>query len=53
MSSTTLAATPSAHSVVSRRPAPCVREVRVCGCGQDLDTCHAGHCPRCGVTLHL
>jgi hypothetical protein len=23
-----------------------------CGCGQPLDLCHAGHCPRCGVTLH-
>ncbi|MEP6815374.1 MAG: hypothetical protein ABI873_07485 [Marmoricola sp.] len=24
-----------------------------CGCGQALDCCHAGHCPRCGVTLHV
>lgn len=25
---------------------------RTCGCGQALDCCHAGHCPRCGTTLH-
>jgi hypothetical protein len=25
---------------------------RECDCGQPLDCCHAGHCPRCGVTLH-
>jgi hypothetical protein len=22
-----------------------------CVCGQALDCCHAGQCPRCGVTL--
>ena len=22
-----------------------------CGCGQALDFCRTGHCPRCGVTL--
>lgn len=26
-------------------------EVRACSCGQDLDSCHTHHCPRCGVTL--
>ncbi len=25
---------------------------RTCGCGQALDCCHSGHCPRCGTTLH-
>ncbi|MGI9156683.1 MAG: hypothetical protein ACR2FG_08605, partial [Marmoricola sp.] len=25
---------------------------RNCGCGQALDCCHAGHCPRCGIALH-
>lgn len=25
---------------------------RTCGCGQALDCCNAGHCPRCGITLH-
>ncbi len=29
-----------------------VHEPLTCSCGQALDCCHAGHCPRCGVTLH-
>ncbi len=27
-------------------------ELLTCACGQALDCCHTGHCPRCGVTLH-
>jgi hypothetical protein len=29
-----------------------VHEPLTCSCGQALDCCHTGHCPRCGVTLH-
>ncbi|HEX2896189.1 MAG TPA: hypothetical protein VHO29_19455 [Marmoricola sp.] len=25
---------------------------RVCGCGQDLESCEREHCPRCGCQVH-
>lgn len=28
-----------------------VADVRSCSCGQELDCCHAAHCPRCGVSI--
>ena len=27
------------------------RRLPICGCGQDLDFCAGGHCPRCGTSL--
>jgi len=27
---------------------PQVQHRTVCGCGQELDVCTHGHCPRCG-----
>ena len=41
---------PQALAHQATAPAP-VRAVPVCGCGQDLDSCHGQHCPRCGRTL--
>ncbi len=31
---------------------PALSTESTCACGQALDCCHTGHCPRCGVTLH-
>jgi hypothetical protein len=46
-------------SLLLERRAPGLPEVSVvgateltCGCGQALDCCHTGHCPRCGIALH-
>lgn len=37
-------------------PAPLaahVDEHAECRCGQDLETCTSGHCPRCGISRQL
>ncbi len=59
---TTMTLTRIPGSVRERQPAPAYRgpawRPRVsieptCSCGQALECCHAAHCPRCGVSLHL
>ncbi len=62
MAGTTTAATPSVTISVrelagrllglpgAARGAECTGD-STCACGQALDCCHSGHCPRCGVAL--
>ncbi|MDX6357530.1 MAG: hypothetical protein QOH37_584 [Nocardioidaceae bacterium] len=32
---------------------PAATPPTTCACGQELDLCHGGHCPRCGVRIPL
>ncbi|WP_148046817.1 hypothetical protein [Nocardioides pocheonensis] len=43
---------PTQQVAPAGRPvSPQVDRAASCGCGQDLECCSAGHCPRCGTQL--